>query len=265
MKYLGLRTIRTTTRQRSSLPGSATSNHPTLAKIWTRWRLAGSPVTSRHWAQTQSRARSHLDGAFGRDDREDVRLSGGIVTRRPVVSMGVSDAPPPHSPCHGPGSGSGRCPGDTGGKPRPTVLDVPADGSSGDRPAHRRQRHRGDGELQQGRRSSAYRCAVAAGSAYGTPAGAMDISCNDRAAVSTGLQSGQRDRRRREPEGADAPARRVQRLLLPVQQLDRHPAGDRADRLLHLVGRRRELDRRADPDAHRQRRRRPFPGVRRAG
>ena len=100
-----------------------------------------------------------------------------------------------------------------------------------------------------------YRCEVAAGSAYGTPAGAMDISCNDRQPYRQDFNPDNEIAIVVNPKVPDAPAGRLQRLLLPVQQLHRSAAGARPDRLLHLVRRRRHLGRRADPDADRQRRR----------
>ena len=82
-------------------------------------------------------------------------------------------------------------------------------------------------------------------------------------AVQPGLESRQRDRGRRRPGEPGSRRRRIERLLLSLQQPHRRPPGARADRLLHLVRRRRDVDRRSDPDALGQRRRRSVTGVRR--
>ena len=77
--------------------------------------------------------------------------------------------------------------------------------------------------------------------------------------VRPGLGAGQRDRRRGRSDESEPHRGRVERLLLPLQQLDRCTAGACPDRVFHLVRRRGELDRRADSAAQRQRRGRPAP------
>ena len=95
----------------------------------------------------------------------------------------------------------------------------------------------------------------------GDPAAAVDMSCNTTE-LGQDFSPGQRDRGGGGSAGPGPRRGRIQRLLLPVQQLHRRPPGDRAHRVLHQLRRRRDLDRRADPDALRQRRRRSVRRVR---
>ena len=101
-----------------------------------------------------------------------------------------------------------------------------------------------------------FRCASA-----GNPSASVDISCNT-------TEYGQDYAPDNEiaivvdPTDPEPPRRRLERLLLPLQQLDRRPPGHRRHRVLHLLRRRRDLDRRPGPGAIGSQCRRPLSRLR---